>query len=376
MFLLSNDQRACLGLTPVEPGWEWVQLKSSPYDGDEETWACFSGKTIRKAVTAGTLCYLEADFCEETAEDRTLILPRTKRGKPKKLSAVTLMERKPLGMSLSWQGKYGALVLGCADTQRTYYSARPAGERIDTFAQFTNWLDRWTAETTDADRAEAAAFSRASRKHVRFREGDFFRFSVGRREYGYGRILLDVDRMRKSGEPMWDIVMGKPLVIKIYHLITKDPDVPPEHLRHLPALPSQYVMDNALYYGDWPIIGHMPLDEAELDFPIMYGGSISMADAGKGKVLLQNGRLFRELKGQAVLSGCGGFRHNGVGFGSHVDRENWEACIAAGSNAPLWARSNELYYLRSDLRNPQHRRELEAVCRQFGMTVGQLHIQS
>lgn len=29
-FLLTNDQRACLGLPPIRADWEWVRLKDSP----------------------------------------------------------------------------------------------------------------------------------------------------------------------------------------------------------------------------------------------------------------------------------------------------------------------------------------------------------
>ena len=200
-----------------------------------------------KAVEISGNSYAEGDYREETAEERTLLLPRTKRGKPKKLSAVTLTERRPFGMYLRWEGRFGNVLLGCADTQQTYDSSRMDGLRVESFTQFRDWLDRWTADTTPADRAEAAAFCRRKRQHAAYREGDFFRFRAGRRQYGYGRILLDYDRMRREKQPFWDILMGKPLVVKVYHLITEDPDFPPEHPRTLPALPSQFLMDNRYY---------------------------------------------------------------------------------------------------------------------------------
>ncbi len=372
VFQLTNEQRACLGLTIVEPGWEWVQLKNSPYDTGFETWACFDGPVIRKAVQVGPDSYQESAYCEKTAEDRTLLLPRTARGKPKKLSAVTLTERRPLGMRFSWSGERGFISLVNLDTERTYYSNVYETERPKTFSDFTAWLDCWSAETTPEDMAALAGFLREKRQHVKFREGDFFRFSVGRRQYGYGRVLLDFYRLSKC-QPCWNILMTRPVIVKVYHLITDDPSLPVEELRKLPALPSQYMMDNDLYYGEFPIVGNLPLEDSELDFPIMYGASISALDFGKKKVLLQCGPLFRELEEAEIPEGCGGFRNNGIG-GLHMDRADWEACIAAGSNAPLWDKTPERYYLRCDLRNPAYREQLKRVCAQFGLRPEDLHI--
>ena len=371
-FLLTNSQRECLGLPMVEDTWEWVKLKPSPYEKEGETWACFDGDVIRRAVTVGPKIYVESCYAEQTTEDRTLLLPRTARGKAKKLSAVTLGERKPYGMSLAYRGRYPTLLLANCDTQQVYYSDCMEHRRVRTFGDFCAWLDRWRLETTPADQADIAAFAAAKRQHVKFREGDFFRFKVGRRHYGYGRILLDYERMRKAKEPFWDILMGKPLVVKVYHLITEDAKVTPGELKKLPALPSQFMMDNDLFYGNYPIIGSLPLENQELDCPIMYGGSISMRDAGKGRVLFQCGRIFREKVGTEVLHG--NFRNNGIGTGLRIRRCLWEDCIAAGSNAPLWAQSQDIYHLRTDLRNPAYRRELQEVCRQFDLRADQLPI--
>lgn len=43
--------------------------------------------------------------------------------------------------------------------------------------------------------------------------------------YGYGRILLDVMQLKKSGAKVWDILMVRPLVVSVYHIITENPAV-------------------------------------------------------------------------------------------------------------------------------------------------------
>lgn len=365
-FSPTNEQRLTLGLAPVEPGWEWVRLKDSNTPGFE-SWACFDGDVIRKHIHISPHGFTEDEYQERTAQGRTLLLPRTERGKPTKLSATTLGTRKSTGMRLTWSG--GGVRLWNLNTYQTYYSsAMDKTPPVSSLEDLGAWLERWREETTPEDLAGVTAFARAKRRHVKYREGDFFRFKVGRREYGYGRILLDYHKMRKEKEPFWDILMCRPLVVKVYHLITENPDVPPERLRELPAMPSDIVMDDEIYYGSAPIIGHLPLEDRELDFPILYGGSISGPDWGKKTALFQCGRIFKRLEGTEPLPGCmSRWRNNGVAAEIFVRRGVWEACIAAGNNSPAWE-------AEEDLRSPACREFLRTICDQFGLNIEQLPI--
>lgn len=351
-FLLTNAQRACMGLTPVDPSWEWVRLKSVCKDPDFENWACFDGDTIRKYVCYSPSHYEECTYEEQTAENRTLLLPRTARGKPKKLTNITLSNRKSLGMRLRWSQRIAAVELRHEDTDRTYYSSGLEDYAIRTLDNLADWLDRWVAETTPEDLTALGQFLTAKRRRVQAREGDFFRFSIGRRAYGYGRVLLDYYRMKKEGHPCWDILMCRPLVVKTYRFITDDPAVPVEVLRELPALPSYYMSDDGIFLGEYPVVGNLPLEIGELDFPIMYGGSISGLDRGRNRTLFQCGRLYRVLEDVAPLPGwtsC--FRHNGVTLAPIcINRPTLEACIAAKSSGPYWERTKD--WALKDLRSP------------------------
>lgn len=77
--------------------------------------------------------------------------------------------------------------------------------------------------------------------------------------------------------------MGKPLCVLIYHIMTEDPDVSVEELEQLASCPSQYVMDNVFYYGEYEVIGNRPLPErdSDIDYPILYGRSIDARDRDK-----------------------------------------------------------------------------------------------
>ena len=105
-------------------------------------------------------------------------------------------------------------------------------------------------------------FSRSERIHCKFKEGDFFRFKIDRGIYGYGRILFNFDRLRKEKIPHWDILMGKPLIIKVYHIVAEEEPVELGKLRELLAIASRYIMDNKFFYGEYEIVGNIPLNDS------------------------------------------------------------------------------------------------------------------
>lgn len=343
-----------------------MELKPSPYD-THQTAAYLDGNVLRKFIASGEDRYAEYEICERLSEDRKYLLPKTQKGKPVLLSAASLQKRAGVGICLSFfrhRSGYGDIALYSHTTEKNYYTNEYALGEIREFADFQRWIEDWCAETTPEDIADISAFAAQKRSHRKFREGDVFRFQIGRRQYGYGRILLDYAQMRKKKEPFWDILMGKPLVCSVYHIVTDRKDVTVEELRGLKALPSVHMMDNRLFYGEFEIIGNLTVGERE-DYPILYGDSISVQYRA---VLLQCGRIYRRKdKGTALFHD---FTNNGIGFGLGFRLDVLLQCIREGSNGPYWQQDN--WKVNRDLRNPKFRRELEQVCRQFNLAVSDL----
>ena len=76
-FELTNEQRKYLGLIPVEKDWELVKLDYKYED------IYFYGDIIRKKISLSENSYYETELNEKTTENRTMILPKTARGKIK-----------------------------------------------------------------------------------------------------------------------------------------------------------------------------------------------------------------------------------------------------------------------------------------------------
>ena len=109
-------------------------------------------------------------------------------------------------------------------------------------------------------------------------------FKISRREWCFGRILLDVSKLRKDENfkknKNYGLAKsyGKPLIIKVYHKISDNKNIDLKELSKCLALPSQAIMDNIFYYGEAIILGNLPLKPEENDMFISVSESISGID--------------------------------------------------------------------------------------------------
>lgn len=355
MFELTNEQRKCFALVPVSDQWERIEVKPSPYD-QFKTYIYLDGVMIVKCILCGDAQYCEYELAETVSPDKKYLMPKTAKGKPVLLSSSNILKRKSTGMVLSYKGNCIRLWGDRGD----YYSNSYLQDEFRDLSSFSRWVEDWCAETSDAEREDVSRFSQQKRLHVRYREGDVFRFKIGRRLYGYGRILLDYDKMRKKKEPFWDILMSKPLVCSVYHIVTHRDNVSLDELQHLGSLPSTIIADNSLFYGEYEIIGNLPVTENE-DYPVMYGNSIHM---GEKAVCYQCGKTFRKIDNGTAM--CGGFVNNGVSFNLNFTLDILQQCVVEGSNNPYWSHYYP-HWVDRDLRNPKHAEKLQAVKEQFGL---------
>ena len=82
---ITNEQCLYFGLEPIGSDWEVVEYRNRQNDR-EVTYLLFDGDTIRRLIRIYEGHYEEIQLQEQTAEGRTLLLPKTKRGKPKVLN--------------------------------------------------------------------------------------------------------------------------------------------------------------------------------------------------------------------------------------------------------------------------------------------------
>ena len=365
IFELTNEQRKYLGLIPVEEHWELVKFDNGIY-------YYFEDDTIRKEIKVSKNYYHEAELNEKTAENRTMILPKTKRGKIKKFNYTATQSFSPFGTYFTFSTD--GVIIANYTTQRTYYSEIFSEKEKISLDDLKKWLDKWMKETTEEDLEEIEEFKNAKRKHCKFNEGDFFAFKISRREWCFGRILLDVSKLKKDENFKKNKnygltnLMGKPLIIKVYHKISDNKNIDLKELSECLALPSQPIMDNIFYYGEAVILGNLPLKPEENDMFISVSESISGID--KNIAYLQYGLIYREIPLsdyekliKDLKIGAQTLRREGIGF--VIDTYKLKECIEAKSNSPFW----EKYKKRNvpDLKNPDHIELKRKIFKAFGL---------
>jgi hypothetical protein len=219
-----------------------------------------------------------------------------------------------------------------------------------------------TAIISEKELAEIETFANKTKIHQKYKEGDFFRYRINRSLYGYGRILMNFDKMRKDGIDFWNLFMGKPLCVAVCHIATNDAHMSPEQLVDQKMLPAQMIMDNIFFYGECEIIGNLPLKGNEAAYPIHYGKSISMQHPHC--LHYQCGKTFVTLENKKAL--YGDFVNGSIGWTLDVKLPILNACIRYGANDPYWMMIHP-YQANKDLRNPKFKKELAEIQKQMGI---------
>lgn len=369
MFELNNKQRKYFGLEPVEDSWDKVQFKGDTYRPDSILY--FDGDTIKKHVVSSDTDYKETQYNEQT-DKRELILPKTKKGKPKKLTASVLESRTAIGVYLS-VNSVGDLLIGNHTSQTTFYSRGWEYEQSD--SEIESLIEEFINNSPSDHFEQIEEFRQAKRKNIKYKSGDFFAFKINRKEYGFGRILFDVNKARKKKlipeNHGLQMIMGPPLIIKLYAFKSDNKMVDIENLRNEKSLPSDIMMDNVIFYGEFEIIGNLPLEITEFEFPISYGMRID----GTPNVFLQWGLIHKELPkkdfNKYIMPENGGLGdHNpygyyGVGFRPKYDYHDIMGTIE--NNGEFDYSKGEHYKFDTDLRNPQNDKIRQEIFNVFGL---------
>ncbi|WP_081668218.1 immunity 26/phosphotriesterase HocA family protein [Butyrivibrio sp. MC2013] len=366
MMMIKNNYRKYFGLEIIDDAWTKIEIPIvSRKEGALGIDYLFFDKNVLKKVISiyDNGNYYEGSLVMRTNETYTTIEPASSKAKIRKLNHNNIFMCKPKGIYFRCnilENGLADICIGNYDSQKTYYSSERDGIRYVP----EEFVDKWVTETTKHDLDEIAVWGNESRSHHRYKEGDFFRFRYNRRMYGYGRVLLDVFRWKKSGGEFWDILMGKPLCVSIFRIITENAFLTPEQIVKYKECPSEYIMDNVLYYGDFDIIGNLS-SQSTNEYPIMYGRNLSAID--RDKICFSCGKVYRECDLSKAVVDTSKYINNTIGFEPTVNMSVIASCIRMDSNEPFWDNKRKNSY-KIDLRDPVNQKDLDEVLNTFGLT--------
>ncbi|MDO4727714.1 MAG: immunity 26/phosphotriesterase HocA family protein [Bacteroidota bacterium] len=349
MYELNNEQRRYFGLEPIEAHWDRVIFKGDQYR--PESILYFEGDTIKRHIISTKTEYKEAHYNEQTRH-REVLLPKTTRGKEQKLNASTFEKRSPIGVYLSVD-EYGNLVIGSITSQISFYR-RLWEKPVRKGQNPTDLIEEFIRNSPENHFEEIEKFKQQKRQNLKFKKGDYFCFKLNRTEFGFGRILMNIDKLRKTNILPLDhrlfSLMGKPVLVELFVFASPDKKVPINLLKTKDVMPVSVMMDNAFFYGEYEIFDHEPIPDEAYDFPMSFYFGEAFTGLQWGLIELEmDMQLFKKLASnelkQAVKENQ--FVNNSIGFapaydnfhilnalqGIEIDPEHW-----------LW---------KEDLRNPK-----------------------
>lgn len=384
MFELNNNQRKYFGLELVLKSWDRVILKGDSYRPDSILY--YEKNTIKKQIISSNSIYKEIQLNEIT-ENRSLILPKTKRGKPKKLTASVLESKTPIGVYLNIVN--GNLTIGNYTTQTTFYSRD--WEYKDATTNIVTTIVEFINNSESDHFSKINTFKQQKRKNIKYKSGDFFAFKLNRTEYGFGRVLFDVHKAIKKHLVPQDhgfcMIMGNPVLIKFYAFTAKNKDVDIELLKKQKSLPSDYIMDNVIFYGEYEIIGYLPLNISEFDFPISYGNTLDTTP----NVFLQWGLIHSELPNKKFNKYTSAINNeipennpsryiqNPYGYyrvGFRSTHSNLDIIETVNNNGYFDFSKGNHYRLNWDLRNPKNDKIRVEIMKKFGFNPSKSYIEN
>jgi hypothetical protein len=221
-FELTNEQRVYFGLEPIEPLWDRVILDGDTYR--QASILYYDGDIIKRHIVSSKDQYQEKQY-DDVTRDRRILLPKTGKGKEKKLTASVLESRQPTGVYVSIDST-GRLFIGNYRTQTTFYDSSWEKKYIKDvpLESIRNVITDYIETAQDGYLGDITEFKQAQRKLVKLKAGDFFAFKLSRTEYSFGRVLLNIDHLKKknviSKEHGLNLLMTKPVLVKVYAYIS------------------------------------------------------------------------------------------------------------------------------------------------------------
>ena len=354
--LLTNEQRKFFGLSEIDPNWKTYDVQSENFSGYNVT-IYLDGQKAKKCIIYGEKRYKEFNLDETLSKNLDLILPHDENKKPSTIDSI--VNKTAIGMVLNFDAPNTSIYN--ETTHQSYYSNFFDSEsRTSNIEEFRAWVQDWCKNSSESDVQEITEFAgRTKQVAISYNEGDVFRVKLARHKFGYGRILLDYNKMKRNNEPFWDCLMGTPIVVSLYHILTEDKNVTIDKLKTLSSFPSEIIMDNNIRSGEYEIIGNIPVEYSKEDYPIMYGSSIDE----KNTVYFQRGKLFLKKENAELISR--NFRNNGVTFNLGINTSLMEKCIEENSNLSYYKEGP--LSTRADLRNPINKIVLEQILAQFNL---------
>jgi len=192
-YELNNDQRKYFGLLPVEDNWDKLQLSNTVY-------VYFNQDKITKVLNYGW-GYFEYDTDINTIK-REIIIPKTGRGKERKLTIARILKIKGSGVQFS--GSFQGGNIHVYDNKRNLFFIKSFADDGDMkeYQDVDNWISNYIVNAPPKYFEWLGDQLSQRRLKVKIKSGDIVAFRISQTTFGFARILSNVfaDKKRNMAD--------------------------------------------------------------------------------------------------------------------------------------------------------------------------------
>lgn len=270
-FQLTDLQRPYFGLSEIS-SLEEVQLKNNAS-------IFYMGNTIKKIIKykyyeLSYYEYIEIDT-EINTNSRLTIIPKTNRGKEKKITPSNILNIKPDGTIFNTRiyhtGKFRSFV-SVYNSRNNIRLPISNDDSLKSISNLHDWIHNYINTCPKDYFSKIEKLKTEKHKTIKYKVGDIFRVEIDREFYGFGLIigiLEDLKRLKIFSEshPL-NRIMTVPILVRLYKFETHKPNTITEEITLNSLLPTQIKSDNDLIWGTHEIIDNKILFVDDIHFPM------------------------------------------------------------------------------------------------------------
>ncbi|EPS5493226.1 immunity 26/phosphotriesterase HocA family protein [Listeria monocytogenes] len=258
--MINNEIREVIGLHPI--------LENDQKLSVENRTVIIRKNRLIKLIVEQADYYKEIDYDLELTDTNELIGRKNAKSKPLTLKAIIKAKTKELRLKINKVSHRMELKLGVQHFENLYFAE-------DMVITKENVQEKITAMYGNDWLNTLAKAKRKVKMRQTIQQGAVFSYPIGN-EFGFALVIGCFQTFRKQkimpqdSSHYLNLMMGVPLVIRTFNYTSEQKIVDLQLLKKQELLNPEFIMDDLVLRGDYPIIGKAVLEESDILFPMNF----------------------------------------------------------------------------------------------------------
>ncbi|EAC8325418.1 hypothetical protein IT82_12110 [Listeria monocytogenes] len=258
--MINNEIREVIGLHPI--------LENDQKLSVENRTVIIRENRLIKLIVEQADYYKEIDYDLELTDTNELIGRKNAKSKPLTLKAILKAKTKELRLKINKVSHRMELKLGVQHFENLYFAE-------DMVITKENVQEKITAMYGNDWLNTLAKAKRKVKMRQTIQQGAVFSYPIGN-EFGFALVIGCFQTFRKQkimpqdSSHYLNLMMGVPLVIRTFNYTSEQKMVDLQLLKKQELLNPEFIMDDLVLRGDYPIIGKAVLEESDILFPMNF----------------------------------------------------------------------------------------------------------